>query len=608
MAEASDKIAHHKLLYWLAWATEFIAIAINLAMLWATMHRSFTLGELDVLLIATSPFLLVACAEAAKIPFALTMVETRWALRPLFLVALVVVSAITFTNMVRGFEENFTYQVAPITQIEKKITGLEQQLATAETNTGSASETHQAQLAQLAADRDQLHARRQQLDKEKSDIKEQRLAIDATATEQTKSLENRLKMLLDHDRPGIANSKKLLDAIRDEADGKRKLLDAQDQALNAELADIVAQERELAARAKILIAPVATTIDPARLREQVTEEHTRKAEVAQQSQIYRLAAYWYGRDVRDVSRDQAGSVVEFYFAGLALLAALVGPVLAIASRLKPRPIATVKFGFVRSFLTERLVNTARRWMLSRRKKARITKVVQVEVPVDREVVKEVVREVPVDKIVIKEVVKEVPVDKIVKVEVVKEVIRREIMPIPILPEMHRELDDIVGKMRRKSDTDNSVTPSRRSNPDGTNPATQPAGRSRAQLRCVEQDHRHVRDGDQSPRPPGSNEDILPFGPFGLGHDICDRAGRDHDPARSAQERTGASRQRALRGEAGSGLARADRGGEIPRNCKENDAAQSNPDTDHYQLRPFHRASARRYCRGHHRQPIRQAIG
>jgi hypothetical protein len=172
---------------------------------------------------------------------------------------------------------------------------------------------------------------------------------------------------------------------------------------------------------------------------------------AEDSQIYRVASLWTGKDsAADVTNEELRVVSFIWFGSLAGITAWTGTLLAFAGlavqfgRRPKKEELSMWPSFVRSL--RRLIVTQRRLKLRPRervveKRIEIEKEIEIvkEIPIEKEV--EVVREVPVEKIVCKEVeiIKEVPVDKVVFKEVPIEVTRKEIVYVPFLTDDPRYL-------------------------------------------------------------------------------------------------------------------------------------------------------------------------
>ncbi|WP_395387717.1 hypothetical protein [Mesorhizobium ciceri] len=122
---------------------------------------------------------------------------------------------------------------------------------------------------------------------------------------------------------------------------------------------------------------------------------TERLPVARNDQIRRLAARWYGLKPEDVSDAQAGTVSTIWFASLAFIAALAGPITAMVA------LALQRIGAQPEVQRDSKLSRLLRRMLLRWRWRRVRKV-RVQVPVDREVEKRV--EVPVE---VEKVVKEI---------------------------------------------------------------------------------------------------------------------------------------------------------------------------------------------------------
>ncbi|RWF42418.1 MAG: hypothetical protein EOS65_09095 [Mesorhizobium sp.] len=122
---------------------------------------------------------------------------------------------------------------------------------------------------------------------------------------------------------------------------------------------------------------------------------TERLPVARNDQIRRLAARWYGVKPEDVTDAQAGTVSTIWFASLAFIAALAGPITAMVA------LALQRIGAQADVQRESKLSRLLRRMLLRWRWRRVRKVT-VEVPVDREVERRV--EVPVE---VEKVLKEI---------------------------------------------------------------------------------------------------------------------------------------------------------------------------------------------------------
>lgn len=122
---------------------------------------------------------------------------------------------------------------------------------------------------------------------------------------------------------------------------------------------------------------------------------TERLPVARNDQIRRLAARWYGLKPEDVSDAQAGTVSTIWFASLAFIAALAGPITAMVA------LALQRIGAQPEVQRDSKLSRLLRRMLLRWRWRRVRKI-PVQVPFDREVEKRV--EVPVE---VEKVVKEI---------------------------------------------------------------------------------------------------------------------------------------------------------------------------------------------------------
>ena len=147
--------------------------------------------------------------------------------------------------------------------------------------------------------------------------------------------------------------------------------------------------------------------------------------------VYRLAKQVIGlKDVCDLSERQLSIIKAVWFGSLALIVAVLGPILAFASFVvrenKPRVII---------------------------KEVPVEKIVEVEtikeVPVEKIVEVEVIKEITIDRQVPVEVIKEVPVDKVVFKEVPVEVIRKEVVHIPVYTDDKTLLGKVLSEKDKK---------------------------------------------------------------------------------------------------------------------------------------------------------------
>ncbi len=127
----------------------------------------------------------------------------------------------------------------------------------------------------------------------------------------------------------------------------------------------------------------------------LTSLETERLPVARNDQIRRLAARWYGVKPEDVTDAQAGTVSTIWFASLAFVAALAGPITAMVA------LALQRIGTQSDVRRDSKLSRLLRRMLLHWRWRRIRKV-PIQVPVDREVEKRV--EVPIE---VEKVIKEI---------------------------------------------------------------------------------------------------------------------------------------------------------------------------------------------------------
>ena len=138
---------------------------------------------------------------------------------------------------------------------------------------------------------------------------------------------------------------------------------------------------------------------------------------ANDNQIYRIAMMFDSgaNTAADVSRSAVDAVGKIWFGSLALVIAITGIMLALASEVV-NDSAQIKQGITRKRSGLRSLALA----INRRQR----KHPKIQV-------KEVVKEVPVDRVVLQDVVKEVPVEKVVMRDVVQEVVKKEVLHVPV---------------------------------------------------------------------------------------------------------------------------------------------------------------------------------
>jgi hypothetical protein len=164
-----------------------------------------------------------------------------------------------------------------------------------------------------------------------------------------------------------------------------------------------------------------------KLRHELSEKRLKLrdniANYAEDSQIYRVAALWTGKDsAADVSNNELRIISLVWFGSLAAITAWTGTLLAFGGlvvqyghQTNKGPLSSLWSGLLLSF--RRLFVTWRRQRLRPREKI-VEKVVEI----------------------VKEVVKEVPVNKVVYTEVPKEVVRRELVYVPFFTDDPQHLD------------------------------------------------------------------------------------------------------------------------------------------------------------------------
>ncbi|RWA62920.1 hypothetical protein [Mesorhizobium sp.] len=127
----------------------------------------------------------------------------------------------------------------------------------------------------------------------------------------------------------------------------------------------------------------------------LSQQERERMSIARNDQIRRLAARWYGVKAEDVTEAQADTVSTIWFASLAFIAALAGPITAMVA------LALQRIGAQAEDERDSKLSRLLRRMLLRWRWRRVRKV-PVPTPVDREVEKRI--EVPVE---VEKVVKEI---------------------------------------------------------------------------------------------------------------------------------------------------------------------------------------------------------
>ena len=125
------------------------------------------------------------------------------------------------------------------------------------------------------------------------------------------------------------------------------------------------------------------------------------------NQVYRMAQWWYGKEsAADLNRQDVMFIASLWFGSLAILIAITGILLALASYVIRDPdIATHKTEDERVSSLLKAINSARRYLIHRRRLLRQPR--------------------------IREVIKEIPVDRVVMVDKPIEIIKKEIVHVPL---------------------------------------------------------------------------------------------------------------------------------------------------------------------------------
>lgn len=116
-----------------AWAIEILAVGIGLGIAVMQLYASFAelnngagrvlnFGDWANILIAATPFIMVAFVEITKIPFVDAFYKTSSRLwKSVFIVSLFIISLITFESALNGFERNFNALNISVTRLQKKL-------------------------------------------------------------------------------------------------------------------------------------------------------------------------------------------------------------------------------------------------------------------------------------------------------------------------------------------------------------------------------------------------------------------------------------------------------------------------------------------------------
>jgi hypothetical protein len=147
--------------------------------------------------------------------------------------------------------------------------------------------------------------------------------------------------------------------------------------------------------------------------------------LAQASQIYRVAQFWFEKEnPADIEPGELKWVAFLWFGSLAAITAWTGTLLAFGG-------IVLKHGApdLSRSASASLLRSMRRLVVDYRRRIREPKI--KEVLVEKEIIKEVEKEVIIEKPVVQEVIKEVPVDKVVFKEIPKEIIQKVMVYVPV---------------------------------------------------------------------------------------------------------------------------------------------------------------------------------
>jgi hypothetical protein len=176
------------------------------------------------------------------------------------------------------------------------------------------------------------------------------------------------------------------------------------------------------------------------LEQQLIQLNSQRASIANKNQIRRFAATWYQVSAVDVTDKQEQSATKVYVSSLAGLAALAGPLTAIVALALQAIAAKERLKISNAnkrSLKQRFWISLRRYFIKSKHKRRKTVVKEVEVEVEKIVIKEVEVEVEVEK----------AVEKIVEVPVVE----KELLYIPILTDdPEKMMEDLEKKLPKEA--------------------------------------------------------------------------------------------------------------------------------------------------------------
>jgi hypothetical protein len=154
-----------------------------------------------------------------------------------------------------------------------------------------------------------------------------------------------------------------------------------------------------------------------KLKNKLQEQRKTITKEAQNNQVYRVARWFYDKDsAADLTQKQINRTTFFWFGSLAAITAWTGTLLAFGGLVTKYEHGRHDFPNRPLSSYAKLINSLRRYLVFRRKRAREPEIKIVE--------NEVIRTV--------EVIKEVPVDKVVFKEVPVEVIKKEIVYVPLM--------------------------------------------------------------------------------------------------------------------------------------------------------------------------------
>jgi hypothetical protein len=139
-----------------AWALEITAAIIGLMTGLALGYQAFAAGESVTameLTLASAPFFMVALAELTKIPVATLLFSASWLWKPVLLVFLIALAAITFETVIIGLERAATLRQLKYDELAKQIAVLKSENQNLESTILKAQKDNRVEQAQKDIER-----------------------------------------------------------------------------------------------------------------------------------------------------------------------------------------------------------------------------------------------------------------------------------------------------------------------------------------------------------------------------------------------------------------------------------------------------------------------